>query len=72
MDKYLLVILAFLIVSIPIAFISPTDGTLRDPPLILLFYTSIAGIAIIIVYSSYKDRKIRQRENRRRRFKKHD
>ncbi len=72
MDKYLLVILAFMVVSIPIAFISPTDGMLRDPPLILLFYAAIAGIAIIIVYSSYKDRKIRQRENRRRRSKKSD
>ncbi len=70
MDKYLLVMLAFMVVSIPIAFISPTDGMLRDPPLILLFYAAIAGIAIIIVYSSYKDRKIRQRENRRRRSKK--
>ena len=72
MDKYLLVILAFMVVSIPIAFISPTDGMLRDPPLIPLFYAAIAGIAIIIVYSSYKDRKIRQRENRRRRSKKSD
>ena len=72
MDKYLLVILAFMVVSIPIAFISPTDGMLRDPPLILLFYAAIAGIAIIIVYSSYKDRKIRQRENRGRRSKKSD
>ncbi len=72
MDKYLLVMLAFMVVSIPIAFISPTDGMLRDPPLILLFYAAIAGIAIIIVYSSYKDRKIRQRENRRRRSKKSD
>ena len=72
MDKYLLVMLAFMVVSIPIAFISPTDGMLRDPPWIGLFYVAIAGIAIIIVYSSYKDRKIRQRENRRRRSKKSD
>ncbi len=70
MDKYLLVIMAFMIVSIPIAFISPATGELREAPLFLLFYAAIAGISIIIVYSSYKDRKVRQRENRRRRSKK--
>jgi len=69
-DKYLLVVLVFLISGIPIAFVEPTTGELKEPPLFVLFYASIAGICIIIVYSSYKERKERQRENRRRRFKK--
>jgi len=69
-DKYLLVVLVFLISGIPIAFVEPTTGELLEPPLFVLFYVSIAGICIIIVYSSYKERKQRQRENRRRRFKK--
>jgi len=69
-DKYLLVVLVFLIVGIPIAFVDPVTGEILEQPLIPLFYASIAGICIIIVYSSYKERKVRQRENRRRRFKK--
>lgn len=56
-----------MVVSIPIAFVSPTTGEIRDPPLLPLFYGGIAGIAIIIVYSSYKDRKERQQANARRR-----
>ncbi len=70
MDNYLLVVLVFLIVGIPIAFLEPTTGEIREQPFFGLFYASIAGICIIIVYSSYKERKERQRENRRRRFKK--
>ena len=69
-DKYLMVILIFMVVSIPIAFVSPTTGEIRDPPLIPLFYGAIAGIAIIIVYSSYKDRRERRKANARRRSKK--
>jgi len=69
-DKYLLVVLVFLIVGIPIAFVTPTTGEIREQPILVLFYASIAGICIIVVYSSYKERKERQRENRRRRFKK--
>jgi len=60
----------FLIVSLPISFINPTDGSMRDPPLLVLFYGSIAGIFIIIVYSSYKERKKRQAANAKRRSKK--
>ena len=67
MDKYLLVVLIFMVVGIPIAFISPTTGEIREEPFISLFYASIAGICIIVVYSSYKERKERQKENRRRR-----
>jgi len=70
MDKYLLVVMIFLIVGIPIAFISPTTGEIREQPFILLFYASIAGIVVIILYSSYKERKQRQKDNIKRRSKK--
>ena len=56
-----MVIMVFMIVGIPIAFVSPTTGEIREKPLILLFYGSIAGMSIIVVYSAYKDRKSRQR-----------
>jgi hypothetical protein len=59
-----------MIVTIPIAFISPSDGEIRPEPIIPLFYAGIAGIIIIILYSSYKARKERQEENRKRRSKK--
>ena len=60
MDKYLVVILIFMVVTIPIAFVEPSSGEFRDPPLIPLFYAAIAGIVIVLVYSSYKERKERQ------------
>ncbi len=69
-DKYLLVIVIFLIVSIQISFISPATGEIREQPYILLFYASIAGISIIVLYSSYKERKARQKANVKRRSKK--
>jgi len=56
----------FLIVTIPIAFFDPATGP-REEPYIGLFYIAIAGISIIIVYSSYKERKERQKANRERR-----
>jgi len=68
-DKYLLVVLIFLIVGIPVSFVSPTDGTIREQPFFILFYSSIGGICIVIVYSSYKERKERQKESRKRRRK---
>ncbi len=70
MDKYLTVILIFMIVGIPISFLNPTTGEIREQPLFGLFYASIAGMCIIIVYSSYKDRKERQKTNAKRRAKK--
>ena len=70
MDKYLLVILIFMIVTIPISFLDPSTGEIRDPPYLGLFYLSIAGIAIIVLYSSYKDRKERQKANAKRRARK--
>jgi len=69
-DKYLLVILIFMVVTIPIAFVEPSSGEFRDPPLIPLFYAAIAGIIIIMVYSSYKERKERQQANAKRRSRK--
>ena len=59
-----------MIVGIPISFVSPTTGEIRDPPFLGLFYASIAGIAIIVLYSSYKERKERQKANAKRRSKK--
>ncbi len=61
MDKYLTVVLIFMVVGIPIAFVSPTTGEIRDEPFIPLFYASIAGIIIILFYGSYKDKKERQK-----------
>ncbi len=59
-----------MVVTIPIAFVEPATGELRDPPLIPLFYAAIAGIAIIVLYSSYQDRKERQKANAKRRARK--
>ena len=59
-----------MVVTIPIAFVEPSSGEFRDPPLIPLFYAAIAGIIIIMVYSSYKDRKERQATNTKRRSRK--
>ncbi|MEC7711562.1 MAG: hypothetical protein VX415_00135 [Thermoproteota archaeon] len=69
MDKYLLVVMGILMVGIPIAFVSPTTGEIRDQPFIPLFYASIGGIIVIIVYSSYKQKKATQKANRERRRK---
>ncbi len=65
MDKYLLVILMFMIVTIGIAFVDPATGEGRF--IVPLFYGGIAGIAIIVIYSSYTERKERQKANAKRR-----
>ena len=72
MEKTLLVVLGVLMIGIPIAFISPTTGELREQPFIPLFYASIGGIIAVIIYSGYKGKKERQKANRerRRKFKK--
>ena len=72
MEKTLLVVLGVLMIGIPIAFISPSTGELREQPFIPLFYASIGGIIAVIVYSGYKGKKERQKANRerRRKFKK--
>ncbi|QMU53819.1 MAG: hypothetical protein GKS07_02170 [Nitrosopumilus sp.] len=70
MDKYLVVILTFMVVSIPISFVNPVSGEFIDPPVLLLFYPAVVGIVIIILYSSYKERKDRQKANAKRRSRK--
>ncbi len=65
-----MVILMFMVVTIPIAFVEPSTGEFRDPPLIPMFYAAIAGIAIIVLYSSYTERKERQKANAKRRARK--
>ena len=72
MDKYLTVIFGVLIIGMPIAFISPDTGELRERPFFELFYASIGGIIAVVVYSGYKGKKARQQANRerRRKFKK--
>jgi len=69
MEQTLLVVLGFLMIGIPIAFISPTTGELREQPFIPLFYASIGGIIAVIIYSGYKGKKERQKANRERRRK---
>ncbi|RMW34362.1 MAG: hypothetical protein EA439_02325 [Nitrosopumilus sp.] len=68
MDKYLTVILIFMVVTIAIAFFNPSTGELRF--IAPMFYGGIAGIIIIVVYSSYKEKKARQAANAKRRSKK--
>ena len=62
-------VMGILMVGIPIAFVSPTTGEIRDQPFIPLFYASIGGIIVIVVYSSYKQKKATQKANRERRRK---
>ncbi len=57
-----------MIVTIPIAFVEPSTGEFRF--ILPLFYGAIAGIAIIVLYSSYTERKERQKANAKRRAKK--
>ena len=59
-----------MVVTIPIAFVEPSTGEIREEPFIGLFYISIAGISIIVIYSSYKERKERQKDNAKRRARK--
>ena len=59
-----------MVAGIPMSFISPSTGDLLNPPVYFLFYASIAGISIIIVYSSYQERKERQKTNAKRRSRK--
>jgi len=62
-DKYLLVVLIFLIAGMGIAIV-------QDPPVVPMFYSMLAGAIGVILYSSFKARKERQEENRKRRSKK--
>ena len=42
-------------------------GELRDPPFFTLMWAAIAGIIIIVLYSSFKERKERREANEKRR-----
>ena len=62
-----------MVVTIPIALVEPSSGEFRDPPLIPLFYAAIAGIVIILVYSSLtkkekNNNKLMQKEDLENRF----
>ena len=57
-----------MVVTILISFVDPATGKFRF--ITPLFYGGIAGIAIIVIYSSYKERKERTKANARRRSKK--
>ena len=61
MDKYLLIILMFLLAGIPIAL-------MREPPEFGLFYAMIGGSIVVIIYGAMKNRK-EQKELRRQRRK---
>ena len=72
MGKYLTIVLAMMVVTMAIAFISPLDGQIRQDPFYPLFWISVGGAVVIIIYNSYQNRKKQQevRRERRRKFKK--
>ncbi|MDC0885600.1 hypothetical protein OAR90_00725 [Nitrosopumilus sp.] len=55
-----------MVVGIPIAWVSPMTGEIREQPLLPLFYGSIGGMIVILFYSGYKDKKERQKINAKR------
>lgn len=63
MDKYLLIVLVFLIAGMGIAIT-------KDPPVLGMFYAMLAGAIIVILYSAFKSRREHNLEKRKRRFKK--
>ncbi len=63
MDKYLLIVLMFLIAGMGIAIT-------RDPPVIVMFYTMLGGAVFVILYSAMKDRRTRKDLNKSRKSKK--
>ena len=69
MGKYLSIVLAMMIVTMAIAFLSPLDGELRDQPIYPLFWASVAGAIAVIIYGSYQNRKKQQELRRERRNK---
>lgn len=64
-DKYLTVILIFMLVGIPISLVNPTTGEFRF--YMPLFYGSIGGAIAIVMYDVYKTRKQQQRLTRDKR-----
>jgi 4-hydroxybenzoate polyprenyltransferase len=63
MDKYLIMVLMFLIAGMGIA-------VTRDPPVIVMFYTMLGGAILVIIYSAMKDRRARRDLNKSRKSKK--
>ncbi len=64
MDKYLVIVLMFLIGGMII-------GVTVDPFLPGLFYSMLAGCIIVIIYSSWKNRKEeKELRKKRRKYKK--
>ena len=70
MDKYLLIVMIFLVVTIPIAFVEPSTGDIRDRPFFELMWIAIAGIIIIFLYNARKEGNQRRAANAKRRSKK--
>lgn len=60
MDKYLMVVLVFLIAGMGIAIT-------RSPPVLPMFYAMLAGAVVVIMYSAWRARRQAQRERRERR-----
>ena len=62
MDKYLLVILVMLAAGMAFAIMKDPN----DPSRLPLFYGQLAGALIIIVYSTFKNRRTQPRAKKRR------
>ena len=62
MDKYLLIVLMFLIAGMGIAIA-------QKPPLILMFYTMLGGAIFVILYSAVTQKKTRKELNKKRKSK---
>lgn len=63
MDKYLIIVLMFLIAGMGIAIT-------RDPPVIVMFYAMLGGAVFVLLYSAMKERKERKSINKSRKSKK--
>ena len=49
MGKYLSIVLAMMIVTMAIAFVSPYEGDIRPEPIYPLFWASVAGAVVVIL-----------------------
>ncbi|MBI3253393.1 MAG: hypothetical protein HYZ56_01515 [Nitrosopumilales archaeon] len=63
MDKYLIIVLIFLIAGMGIAIT-------QKSPVIPMFYAMLGGAVFVILYSAMKNRKERKNINRSRKSKK--
>ena len=69
MGKYLSIVLAMMIVTMAIAFVSPYEGDIRSEPIYPILWASVAGAIAVIIYGSYQNRKKQQELRRERRNK---